>query len=81
MQFPKVTLERPRWTPFNIVAAIVVVVGLGITVLRFTKGLAATTNLSDYNPWGIWIGFDLLVGVALAAGGYVTSAPCYLFGL
>lgn len=81
MHFPNLTLERPRWTPFNIVAAIVVVVGLGITVIRFTKGLAATTNLSDYNPWGIWIGFDLLVGVALAAGGYVTSAACYLFGL
>ncbi|MGD9313241.1 MAG: polysulfide reductase NrfD, partial [Desulfobacterales bacterium] len=28
-----------------------------------------------------WIGFDLLVGVALAAGGYVTSAACYIFGL
>jgi hypothetical protein len=28
--------------------------------------LGATTNLSDYNPWGLWIGFDLLVGVALA---------------
>ena len=39
------------------------------------------TNLSDYTPWGIWIGFDLLVGVALAAGGYVTSAAVYIFGL
>jgi Ni/Fe-hydrogenase subunit HybB-like protein len=29
----------------------------------------------------VWIGFDLLVGVALAAGGYVTSAACYIFGL
>ena len=27
------------------------------------------------------IGFDLLVGVALAAGGYVTSAAVYLFGM
>jgi Ni/Fe-hydrogenase subunit HybB-like protein len=43
--------------------------------------LAAVTNLSDNNPWGLWIGFDLLVGVALAAGGYVTSAAVYLFGM
>jgi Ni/Fe-hydrogenase subunit HybB-like protein len=70
-----------RFTPFNLVAGIIVIVGIILTVLRFTGGLAATTNLSDYNPWGIWIGFDLLVGVALAAGGYVTSAAVYIFGM
>ena len=68
-------------TPFNIVAGIIILAGLVITVLRFTKGLGAVTNLDDNNPWGIWIGFDLLCGVALAAGGYVTSAACYIFGL
>ncbi|MBW1855350.1 MAG: Ni/Fe-hydrogenase cytochrome b subunit [Deltaproteobacteria bacterium] len=69
------------FTPFNIIAGIIVVIGLILTGLRFTGGLAAVTNLSDYNPWGIWIGFDLLVGVALAAGGFVTSAAVYLFGM
>ncbi len=75
------TAGKSYLTPFNIVAGIIVIIGLFITVLRFTKGLGAVTNLSDYNPWGIWIGFDLLVGVALAAGGYVTSAACYIFGM
>ena len=69
------------FTPFNIIAGIIVVIGLILTGLRFTGGLAAVTNLTDYNPWGIWIGFDLLVGVALAAGGFVTSAAVYLFGM
>ena len=68
-------------TPFNVVAGLIVVMGLIITVLRFTLGLGAVTNLSDYYPWGLWIAFDLLVGVALAAGGYVTSAAVYIFGL
>ena len=77
----KFAIQKPALTPFNVVAGIIVVIGVVITGIRFTQGLAATTNLSDYNPWGIWIGFDLLVGVALAAGGYVTSAACYLFGL
>jgi Ni/Fe-hydrogenase subunit HybB-like protein len=77
----RIVIQKPALTPFNVVAGIIVVVGLVITVIRFTQGLRATTNLSDYNPWGIWIGFDLLVGVALAAGGYVTSAACYIFGL
>ena len=73
--------SKSFFTPFNVVAGIIVIIGLILTGLRFTGGLAAVTNLSDYNPWGIWIGFDLLVGVALAAGGFVTSAAVYLFGM
>jgi Ni/Fe-hydrogenase subunit HybB-like protein len=73
--------EKGRFTFFNIIAGAIVVMGLILTYLRFTKGLGAVTHLSNYNPWGIWIGFDLLVGVALAAGGYVTSAAVYLFGM
>ena len=69
------------FTPFNVIAGTIIVVGLIVTFLRFYKGLEAVTNLDNNNPWGIWIGFDLLCGVALAAGGYVTSSACYLFGL
>ncbi|MGD2187311.1 MAG: Ni/Fe-hydrogenase cytochrome b subunit [Desulfobacterales bacterium] len=75
------TTGKSFLTPFNVVAGIIVILGLIVTVLRFTGGLASVTNLSDDNPWGIWIGFDLLVGVALAAGGYVTSAAVYIFGM
>jgi Ni/Fe-hydrogenase subunit HybB-like protein len=66
---------------FNLVALIVLGLGIYLTYLRFAGGLAAVTNLSDHNPWGIWISFDLLCGVALAAGGYVTSSAVYLFGM
>jgi Ni/Fe-hydrogenase subunit HybB-like protein len=75
------TTSKSFLTPFNVVAGIIIILGLIVTVLRFTGGLGAVTNLSDYNPWGIWIGFDLLVGVALAAGGFVTSAAVYIFGM
>ncbi|MDF1591552.1 MAG: Ni/Fe-hydrogenase cytochrome b subunit [Desulfobacterales bacterium] len=75
------TAAKSYFTPFNAIAGIIVIIGLILTGIRFAGGLAAVTNLSDYNPWGIWIGFDLLVGVALAAGGYVTSAAVYLFGM
>lgn len=73
--------DKKIFTPFNIICGIIIIVGLILTILRFTKGLGAVTNLDHNNPWGIWIGFDLLCGVALAAGGYVTSASCYIFGL
>jgi hypothetical protein len=43
-------------SPFGAVLGIIVLLGLVLTGLRFTGGLAAVTNLSDYNAWGIWIG-------------------------
>mgnify|MGYP001314984503 CR=1 FL=1 len=49
---------------------------VGIT--RFIYGLGATTNLSDSTPWGLWIGFDIFSGVALAAGGFVITAIVYI---
>ncbi|MBW1898308.1 MAG: hypothetical protein JRI61_04525 [Deltaproteobacteria bacterium] len=73
--------NRSLFTTFNIIAGIIVIVGLYLTFLRFTKGLGTVTNLSNNNPWGMWIGFDLMCGVALAAGGYTTSAACYIFGM
>jgi len=75
------TASRSFITPFNIVASMIVLLGLYLTLRRFTGGLGAVTNLSDNNAWGIWIGFDLLTGVALAAGGYVTAAAVYIFGM
>ena len=73
--------DRSRLTPVNLVCGMILVLGFGLTILRFTGGLGAVTNLDDNYGWGLWIGFDLMAGVALAAGGYTTSAAVYLFGL
>ena len=70
-----------RPTPGNIITAIILSVGLVITIIRFTMGIGSVTNLSNTQPWGLWIGFDLLCGVSLAAGGYVTSVACYVMGM
>ncbi|MBN2227256.1 MAG: polysulfide reductase NrfD [candidate division Zixibacteria bacterium] len=75
-----VAIKRPLLTPFNVIAGIIILIGLPLTYLRFTGGLGAVSNLDNNNPWGFWIGFDLLTGVALAAGGYVTAAAVELFG-
>ena len=52
-----------------------------VTVLRFWKGLGAVTNLSDRFPWGLWVGFDVLCGVGLAAGGFTITTAVYVFNL
>jgi c(7)-type cytochrome triheme protein len=66
---------------WRVLAAVILVAGVWATVVRFSQGLGAATNLSDQFPWGIWIGFDLLVGVALAAGGFTITATVYIFNL
>jgi Ni/Fe-hydrogenase subunit HybB-like protein len=81
MALEKTISKKQVFTPFNVVAGIIILAGMIITIIRFTKGIGAVTNLDNNNPWGLWIGFDLLCGVALAAGGYVTSSACYIFGL
>ncbi len=50
-----------------------------VAVLRFALGLGASTALSDTTPWGLWIGFDVMGGVALAAGGFVMAAVVHVF--
>ncbi len=53
----------------------------GVTWIRFTRGLGASTHLSDRFPWGLWIGFDVLCGVGLAAGAFTLTAVVHIFNL
>ena len=75
---------RPKsksvFTPFNIISVPIMLIGLVIIVIRFAKGLGAVTNLSQEFPWGLWIGFDVLIGIALAGGAYVLCFVYYILG-
>ena len=66
-------LKLVLWTLIGLAAS--------VAVTRFLFGMGATTNLSDATPWGIWIGFDVMGGVALAAGGFIITAAVYIFNL
>ena len=54
---PKLSPFKFVASPFNVVAGVILIVGVILTILRFTLGLDAVTNLDDHNPWGIWIGW------------------------
>ena len=60
-------------TPFNVISGTIIAVGIVLIAIRFYKGLGAVTNLSQDYPWGIWIGFDVITGVAFAGGAYVLT--------
>lgn len=63
------------------IAYVLIALGAFAILLRFALGLGAVTNLNDGHPWGLWIAFDVMTGVALAAGGFTISAAVYVFDL
>ena len=65
-------------TPFNVISATIILLGALLILYRLVKGLGAVTNLSQEFPWGIWIGFDVMVGVAFAGGAYVLTFVAYI---
>jgi len=70
-----------RLTFWKLVFLFLMAAGLYATFLRFTRGLGASTNLSDQFPWGIWISFDVLCGVMLAAGGFTLTATVHILNI
>ncbi len=69
------------FTPFNIISVPVIITGLIIMYIRFTQGIGSVTNLSQEVPWGLWIGFDVVTGVAFAGGAYVLVFMVYILNL
>lgn len=73
--------KLPKFTFWRAVLLVILAAGFYSTLLRFTKGLGAATHLTDRFPWGLWIGFDVICGVGLAAGGFTLAAIVYVFHL
>jgi c(7)-type cytochrome triheme protein len=74
-------ISLPKLTFWRGILLVLLAAGVYATIVRFTQGLGASTALSDQFPWGLWIGFDVLCGVALAAGGFTISAVVYIFNI
>lgn len=70
-----------KFTFWKLVFLALMAAGLYGTVVRFAQGLGRSTNLNDQFPWGLWIGFDVLCGVMLAAGGFTLTAAVHIFNI
>ena len=60
---------------------IIMTLGAYSAYVRYFRGLGAVSNMTDQFPWGLWIGFDCLCGIMLAAGGFCISGAVYLFNV
>lgn len=72
-------MNHKLWTKGFTIGVLIIAVGVIFTLVRFIFGIGAVTNLSDGVPWGLWITFDVVTGVALAAGGFTMAALVYIF--
>ena len=75
------TRMLPKITVWRAIFAAILLSGAYATYLRIFYGLGGTTNLSDRFPWGLWIAFDILCGVGLAAGGFTLVAVVHIFNI
>ncbi len=75
------TTARFRFTFWKLIFLFLTAAGLYATFVRFTRGLGTSTHLSDQFPWGIWISFDVLCGVMLAAGGFTLTATVHILNI
>ncbi len=69
------------FTWFNVISIPIMILGLVLIVIRFWKGIGSITNLTQEVPWGLWIGFDVVTGVAFAGGAYVVTFMVYILNM
>jgi Ni/Fe-hydrogenase subunit HybB-like protein len=68
-------------TPFNIITGAIILTAAVLLTIRFAQGLGAVSNVNQDFPWGVWKGFNVVSGVALAGGAYVLTFMVYILGL
>ncbi|MEN8227580.1 MAG: NrfD/PsrC family molybdoenzyme membrane anchor subunit [Bacteroidota bacterium] len=68
-------------TPFNIISGITILAAIIILVIRFKDGLGSVVHADQDRPWGLWINFNVITGVAFAGGAFVVTFMVYILGL
>ncbi|HYN16206.1 MAG TPA: hypothetical protein VES66_10520 [Terriglobales bacterium] len=74
-------LRVPQISLWRVLVGLIFAAGAWATYLRFVKGFQVATNLSNAQPWGIWVGVATLCGVGLSAGGFAIAGAVYLLGM
>ncbi|OFX61802.1 MAG: hypothetical protein A2046_03155 [Bacteroidetes bacterium GWA2_30_7] len=56
-------------------------IGIVLIITRLLNGFTSITNLSDGYPWGLWIGVDIMAGIAMTTGGLILATLVLIFGI
>ena len=74
-----VVLNRPWLTRPFLILGVFAAIALALLTVRFVYGIGAVTNLNGGYPWGVCVVYDIVVGTALACGGYALAVTVYIF--
>ena len=77
----RITNEVKGYHGFIKFMMLLVALGAVASLARFVFGLGATTNMNDTYPWGLWISFDVVTAVPLAAGAFTLGAIVHCFNI
>ncbi|GAB6039872.1 Ni/Fe-hydrogenase cytochrome b subunit [Endothiovibrio diazotrophicus] len=72
-------LDRRLLTGPFVVFSAIFLIGLYFIIERFLFGMGAVSNLNGGFAWGIWVVYDVVIGTALACGGYALAFTVYVF--
>ncbi|MGD9171201.1 MAG: Ni/Fe-hydrogenase cytochrome b subunit [Candidatus Thiodiazotropha sp.] len=71
-------LKRPLVTLPFLALSVIALIGSYYLAQRFIHGMGIVTNLNGGYAWGIWVVYDVVVGTALACGGYALAITVYV---
>jgi Ni/Fe-hydrogenase subunit HybB-like protein len=63
-----------------VILAMLAALAAVVFIIRMATGWGLVTNLNDNYGWGVWKGFNTLVGIALGASGFTTAFAVYMLG-
>ena len=68
-------------TPFNIVAAIILIGSLPVFYNRYVHSLSTVIHANSEYPWGLLLSWGIFAGEPLFACGFIVAAAYYIFGM
>lgn len=63
----------------TLICGVLIAIMASILLVRFVFGLGAVANINDGYTWGIWVVVDVMIGSALACGGFSVALLVYIF--
>ncbi len=63
----------------TLVCGVLIAIMAAILLVRFIFGLGTVANINDGYSWGIWVVVDVMIGSALACGGFSVALLVYIF--
>ncbi len=63
----------------TLVCGVLIAIMAAVLLERFIFGLGNVANINDGYSWGIWVVVDVMIGSALACGGFSVALLVYIF--